>query len=189
MIIWRCILTIRNQQKRKETNQRRRILETEERDNLRSREYNEIISTFEKWQIIRSDNKSILLLSFTEPLNVLVELIPYLLPGYKVNQLHSFFSLPDPTERPSVTLNWNIQIQFWKSNVLNVLVKSIFQLYTFSWEWVWTQGFVILKQALYHLTTYTSNPFCFGYFRDGGLEDYLPSLTLNHDPQQPQPLK
>jgi hypothetical protein len=29
--------------------------------------------------------------------------------------------------------------------------------------------------------SHTSSPFCSGYFGDGGLMNYLPGLTLNHD--------
>jgi hypothetical protein len=39
----------------------------------------------------------------------------------------------------------------------------------------------LAKQVLYHLS-HTSCPFCSGYFGDGGLENYLPGLALNHDP-------
>jgi hypothetical protein len=46
---------------------------------------------------------------------------------------------------------------------------------------VWTQGFTLAKQVLYFLN-YTSSPFYSGYFRDGGLMNYLPGLALNLDP-------
>jgi hypothetical protein len=46
---------------------------------------------------------------------------------------------------------------------------------------VWTQGFVLAKQMLYHLS-HTSSPFCSGYFGDGSLMNYLPGLASNCDP-------
>jgi hypothetical protein len=39
---------------------------------------------------------------------------------------------------------------------------------------------MLAKQMLYH-SSHTSNPFCFGYFGDGGLMKYLLRLTLNRD--------
>jgi hypothetical protein len=45
---------------------------------------------------------------------------------------------------------------------------------------VWTQGFTIAKQVLYHLSI--SSPFCSGYFWKWGLENYLPGLASNCDP-------
>jgi hypothetical protein len=44
----------------------------------------------------------------------------------------------------------------------------------------WTQGFAFANQVLYFLS-YTSSPFCSGYFGDGGLKNYLPGLASNHD--------
>jgi hypothetical protein len=41
-------------------------------------------------------------------------------------------------------------------------------------------GFGLAKQALYGLCQ-TSSGFCFGYFADGGLTNYLPGLVLNCD--------
>jgi hypothetical protein len=51
------------------------------------------------------------------------------------------------------------------------------------WVWfdgsgVWTRGFALAKQVLYHLS-HTSSPFCSDYFGDGVLQTYLPGLTLN----------
>jgi hypothetical protein len=40
---------------------------------------------------------------------------------------------------------------------------------------------MVAKQVLNHLSC-ISSPFCFDYFGDGGLESYLPGLTLNLDP-------
>jgi hypothetical protein len=42
---------------------------------------------------------------------------------------------------------------------------------------VWTQDFELAKQALCHLS-HTFSPFYSGYFRDGGLVNYLPGLKL-----------
>jgi hypothetical protein len=44
-----------------------------------------------------------------------------------------------------------------------------------------TQGFVLEKQALYCLS-HASSPFCSSYFGGGGLKNYLPGLSSNHDP-------
>jgi hypothetical protein len=55
---------------------------------------------------------------------------------------------------------------------------------SFFLEWgdgVWTQDFVLAKQALYHLNP-TSSPFCFGYFWRWGLVNCLFGLASNHDP-------
>jgi hypothetical protein len=48
----------------------------------------------------------------------------------------------------------------------------------FWWDWVWTQGFMLEKQALYCLN-HTASPFFSGYFGDGGLTNYLPGLASN----------
>jgi hypothetical protein len=42
-------------------------------------------------------------------------------------------------------------------------------------------AFSCAKQALYPLS-HISSSFCSGDFGDGGLMNYLPGLTLNHDP-------
>jgi hypothetical protein len=44
---------------------------------------------------------------------------------------------------------------------------------------VWTQGFVLVKQTLYHLTP-SSSPFCFSYFSDR-VSWFLPGPALDHD--------
>jgi hypothetical protein len=38
-----------------------------------------------------------------------------------------------------------------------------------------------ISPPLLYLLSYTSSPFCSGYFGDGGLVNYLPMLTLNPD--------
>jgi hypothetical protein len=43
---------------------------------------------------------------------------------------------------------------------------------------VWTQGFALAKQALYHLS-HTSSPFYCGYFGVGGLMNYSLGLASN----------
>jgi hypothetical protein len=40
-------------------------------------------------------------------------------------------------------------------------------------------------RASHHCLNHTSSPFCSGYFGDGGLVNYLPGLTSNHDPPLP----
>jgi hypothetical protein len=47
---------------------------------------------------------------------------------------------------------------------------------------VWTQGFTLAKEAIYHLS-HISSPFCFGYFfGNGGLAKYLSRLASNCNP-------
>jgi hypothetical protein len=38
--------------------------------------------------------------------------------------------------------------------------------YLFIWTGIWTQGFILAKQALYHLS-HAASSFCSGYFGDG----------------------
>jgi hypothetical protein len=50
-----------------------------------------------------------------------------------------------------------------------VCVCNLFILFIYSFgngSGVWTQGFIVTKQVLYHLSHITS-PFCSGYFGDG----------------------
>jgi hypothetical protein len=46
------------------------------------------------------------------------------------------------------------------------------------WNWGLNSGLCAAKQALYPFS-HTSNPFCSGYFGDGGLINCLPGLTSN----------
>jgi hypothetical protein len=55
-------------------------------------------------------------------------------------------------------------VSHWHPAAL-VILKFIFY---FGGTVVWTWGFVLAKQALYHLN-HTSSPFCFGYFWRWGL--------------------
>jgi hypothetical protein len=51
----------------------------------------------------------------------------------------------------------------------------------FLWDWGQTQGFMLAKQAFYHLS-HTPSSFCSGYSGDGGLKNYLPEVDRNYDP-------
>jgi hypothetical protein len=48
----------------------------------------------------------------------------------------------------------------------------------FSGTGVWTQGFVLAKQAFTTWTTSSTGPFCSGYFGDEGLMNYFPRTLI-----------
>jgi hypothetical protein len=45
----------------------------------------------------------------------------------------------------------------------------------------WRCGFMLAKKVLYRLS-HISSPFCSGYFRNGGLTNYLPGLAFSPHP-------
>jgi hypothetical protein len=49
------------------------------------------------------------------------------------------------------------------------------------WIWGLNSGFTFAKQTLYSLS-HTSSPFCFAYFGDEGIMNYLLGLVSNCDP-------
>jgi hypothetical protein len=53
----------------------------------------------------------------------------------------------------------------WGLYILSASLVTQEQANSFFFFW-WTQGFVLAKQVLYHLS-HTSSPFCCGYFGDG----------------------
>jgi hypothetical protein len=59
--------------------------------------------------------------------------------------------------------------------------KFFFFFFFFDRTGVWTQGFALTKQGLFHLN-HTFSLFCSGYFGDGGYVKYLLGLAANRDP-------
>jgi hypothetical protein len=70
------------------------------------------------------------------------------------------------------------KLEFDQGPLVHLAVRLFF---FFCETGVWTQGFILAKQAPYHLN-HTSSLFCSGCFGDRGLMNSLPLLASNCDP-------
>jgi hypothetical protein len=66
--------------------------------------------------------------------------------------------------------SWNpFEVSGWTLYTCSLILFLFF----FFWKTrVWTQGFSLAKQTLYHFS-HTSSPFCSGYFGDGGVSQTI----------------
>jgi hypothetical protein len=94
-------------------------------------------------------------------------------PCQGVNNLHTF-RVEKKAQRKRIIFNL-------KHNMKSSVLSPILSLSLACFIAVWTQGFVLAKKALYHLS-HIFSPFCSDYFKDRGLVNYLSRLALNLDP-------
>jgi hypothetical protein len=95
----------------------------------------------------------------------------------------SFISKRDFKIFPAIFSKENVEVNDFVlllvSNLVTTLyfwvISVLFYLFIFGWTRVWTQGFTLVKQALYHWS-HASSSICSGYF---GEINYLPQLALN----------